>query len=106
MQVTCRFVKVTICCAQCGFERKQGNHWFVLRLPSGEDTYIYRVRRLDPASPPMSDLEYPACGESCLQKLESRILANKPSGTTKIEIEGDSASGNAIDPVVLSGVAR
>lgn len=75
--MTSPYVSVAIKCAHCGAVRGASNHWFVLRLPDGEAVYVYQVRSLNPAKPPMSGFEFPACGESCLQKLESKILSGE-----------------------------
>lgn len=70
-----RFVKVAVSCAECGKVRGEANHWFQL-VPSGTDTRLYAVYRLVSVDS-IGDNDQPACGESCLTKLEGKILSGK-----------------------------
>jgi hypothetical protein len=71
-----RFITVQVRCAECGKPKGESNHWFVLATMSGK-TYLYAVAKFDPEFPPREDNTFPVCGESCLQKLESKLLSGK-----------------------------
>jgi hypothetical protein len=83
-----RFVSVRVKCASCGEQFGEANHRFVLHdatrghtvsMASGAaaDSPIYTVRPFIPSTLLDSAHDYPACGESCLQKLESQLLSGK-----------------------------
>lgn len=72
-----KFVTPSIACATCGAVRGSANHWFVLTGDALHFPLLYSVRELDPVNPPTENDEFPACGESCLQKLESKLLSGK-----------------------------
>lgn len=77
-----RFVKTVVVCAVCGREKGPSNHWFLLARPdntqplSEDNSGLYRVWGLSKVFPP-KDGEFPACGEACLHKLESKIIAGE-----------------------------
>ena len=72
-----RFVKTTVVCASCKAERKEANHWFVvdtLFTGGSPGRRLYEVWKFRPDAE-LGNCEYPVCGESCLHKIEAKIIA-------------------------------
>jgi hypothetical protein len=83
-----RFIQTVISCCICKGQRKDANHWFLLRVgmmlpepsptpPLDPNKPVYSVFRLDPDNPPLKANYFPVCGEVCLGKLESRVIEGK-----------------------------
>jgi hypothetical protein len=74
-----RYVTLLIKCASCGKQKGDNNHWFLLSAHQSIQGYYYDVHGLPIIKSPkdLEDDQYPACGEECLQKLESRIRAGE-----------------------------
>lgn len=77
VEMSNQFVTVSVKCAECGKVRGESNHWFVLDVSLSPGFVVYSVARLDSLKPPTEPELFPACGEGCLQKLESKILSGK-----------------------------
>lgn len=68
-----QFVTISVKCSECGKVKGEGNHWYIVRrvLGSYEQYRVYSFYR------PEAENEFPVCGESCLNKLTSKILSEK-----------------------------
>ena len=79
------FVTVRVACAACGIVKGESNHWFCLVVqPEDEMAWtrygvpiLYAITSLNPDVPPRRANEFPVCGESCLNKLQSQLLSGK-----------------------------
>lgn len=74
------FVKTVIVCACCGKAKGESNHWWILSTefaPLCPGKLVYEVLSLDPKGKLEAD-EFPACGEECLNKLQSKALRGEP----------------------------
>jgi hypothetical protein len=75
-----RFVSVQVKCAGCGAQFGEANHRFVLHDERTDlltlNVALYSVRKFEPSSQ-LTDFDYPVCGESCLQKLEGKLISGQ-----------------------------
>lgn len=77
-----RFVKTTFFCASCGRVRQEANHWFVVYarpteggMEIGGIPAIYCVTRFNGDRTRLADYEFPVCGEECLTKVTTKVIA-------------------------------
>jgi len=65
-----------VVCSNCGVEKRQVNHWFLVWLERGDTRLCITEYDEDPAMQHETSVAK-VCGESCLMRMVARFCARK-----------------------------